>query len=414
MINRRAFLSMLKIAHDNAIPIEGHKRNVTLIQSAERLSVNSNQHCAYADVNMTIDLDTIDNQEFIVTVEVTELIAILSCSYFNMPMIGLSYKNDFLNIEHFSDELDYIRVKAVPDTMKEVHIKPNSVPVMTIDAMQFKEQLTAVMKFSMPPKPEVRYYLNGINFKVVKVPNQANTQIEMCSTDGHKLMTQLIDTGLTYEDSLIGYSEILPSACVKFLSKHLLSVSNELLTIIISPNAFMFYFKGLYGIKFTYNCTAIDGKYPDYPRVVPDITDQTFSVTLNVKALIRKIELLMAWAKANDTRRGDGLFLKIKKCIPKVTDTVEGMHVVRMSVSPMFPEIAAALEFTELKGHVAGQILYINPSYFLKALKTSNLNINANGGVTIYFDEGSRERGVQTPITMKAGNGSLIIMLMRG
>jgi len=101
---------------------------------------------------------------------------------------------------------------------------------------------------------DVRYYLNGILMEI------SPGKIKLVATDGHRLALSEseIDTGVD-EDKQI----IIPRKAVLELSR-LLDSSNEPAKCILSQNHFR-----LETGKLVFTTKLIDGKFPDYQRVIP-------------------------------------------------------------------------------------------------------------------------------------------------
>ena len=106
---------------------------------------------------------------------------------------------------------------------------------------------------------DVRYYLNGLLIEI------RDGQIRAVATDGHRLAMSEAECVL---EEQTGIQVILPRKAVLELSR-LLSDSNDPINIDVSSNH----------IRFTMDETSftsklIDGKFPDYQRVIPANTDK--------------------------------------------------------------------------------------------------------------------------------------------
>ena len=136
---------------------------------------------------------------------------------------------------------------------------------------------------------DIRYYLNGL---LLEVNGQ---QLNLVGTDGHRL--SYINTKLTetYEKQEV----ILPRKTVTELIK-LLDDSEDAVTIDISATQVNFAFSNIRLIS-----KIIDGKFPDYNRVIPTGHKNRFG--------INRIEILQAMQRAsilsNEKYRGIRLVL---------------------------------------------------------------------------------------------------------
>lgn len=139
---------------------------------------------------------------------------------------------------------------------------------------------------------DVRYYLNGILFDFMKTGETAPVQLKMIATDGHRMATaNLINvaTGLTETRQFI-----LPYRSMAILEK--LTAKN------INTVNCAFYGKGA---TFSVNNTRlfmkyVDGKYPDYQRVIP--TESPYNCSLSrveLLSILNRVRVL-----SHDKHRG--------------------------------------------------------------------------------------------------------------
>jgi DNA polymerase-3 subunit beta len=114
------------------------------------------------------------------------------------------------------------------------------------------KRLFKQVEFAMAQQ-DIRYYLNGLLFEV------SGNQLNIVGTDGHRLSFTSTDLGQVYEKQEI----ILPRKTVIELIK-LLDESDEEVTIEITSGQVNFSFGEIKLIS-----KVIDGKFPDYTRVIP-------------------------------------------------------------------------------------------------------------------------------------------------
>ncbi len=139
---------------------------------------------------------------------------------------------------------------------------------------------------------DVRYYLNGLLLEV------GGNRLRAVATDGHRLA--LCDVEGALEPGDFERQVILPRKGVQELLR-LLSDSEDEALLKIGPN----HAQALLGdIRFT--SKLIDGKFPDYHRVVPQETDQP----ILADRLLLRSALTRAAILSNDQYRGVRLRLE--------------------------------------------------------------------------------------------------------
>ena len=105
---------------------------------------------------------------------------------------------------------------------------------------------------------DVRYYLNGLLLEV------ATDHVSTVATDGHRLAMARLDTSLSSGD----YSVIVPRKAITELGR-LVSEDEGDVEVRLGSNSIELGFDGL---RFT--SKLIDGRFPDYERVVPRGNDK--------------------------------------------------------------------------------------------------------------------------------------------
>ena len=109
---------------------------------------------------------------------------------------------------------------------------------------------------------DIRYYLNGLLFEV------NGNRLNVVGTDGHRLSFTSTELTESYEKQEL----ILPRKTIIELIK-LLDDSDDEVAIEVSANQANFAFSGIRLIS-----KVIDGKFPDYTRVIPTGYQNTFEV----------------------------------------------------------------------------------------------------------------------------------------
>lgn len=145
--------------------------------------------------------------------------------------------------------------------------------VLSLPQVQLKRLLRQV-EYAMAQQ-DIRYYLNGLLFEV------NGNNLNVVGTDGHRLSFASLELEQSYEKQEL----ILPRKTVLELIK-LLDDSDELVSIEVSANQVNFTFSGIRLIS-----KVIDGKFPDYTRVIPTGHSNSFDVS--------RQDLLLAMQRAS-------------------------------------------------------------------------------------------------------------------
>ncbi len=145
--------------------------------------------------------------------------------------------------------------------------------LVTIGQRQLKDLLKQV-EFAMAQQ-DIRYYLNGLLFEV------ADNQLNIVGTDGHRLSFTSTELEQSYEKQDV----ILPRKTVVELIK-LLDDTDEKVQIELSSNQVNFSFS-----NFKLISKVIDGKFPDYHRVIPTGHQNSFTT--------ERVGILLAMQRAS-------------------------------------------------------------------------------------------------------------------
>lgn len=144
---------------------------------------------------------------------------------------------------------------------------------INISQIEFKRLLKQV-EFAMAQQ-DIRYYLNGLLLEVNE------NKLNLVGTDGHRLSFTSATLNQSYEKSDV----ILPRKTVIELIK-LLEDNDEEVAIEIANGQVNFSFGEISLIS-----KVIDGKFPDYHRVIPKGHNNTFTVN--------RVEILTAMQRAS-------------------------------------------------------------------------------------------------------------------
>ena len=171
----------------------------------------------------------------------------------------------------------------------QMAVSETDIKKITVSQKQFRDLLKQT-QFSMAAQ-DVRYYLNGL-FLLVE-----GDELRAVATDGHRLAYAVMSLGNGL--SLQKQELILPRKTVLELNR-LLSDSEESLHIEMTSNQVKFQFENI-----TLISKLIDGKFPDYERVIPATPKN--SVTLNRVLLLQS--MVRAAILTNEKFRGVRLIL---------------------------------------------------------------------------------------------------------
>lgn len=147
---------------------------------------------------------------------------------------------------------------------------PTATTSFTLTQGRFKA-LLGLVQYSMAQQ-DIRYYLNGLLLVVT------GQQLRAVATDGHRLAYSA-----TAIDQDIQHTEvILPRKTVLELFR-LLSDSDDTLNVVLAGNQAIFQFGNIELVS-----KLIDGKFPDYQRVIPVGHDKL--ITLNRVTLLQAMQ----------------------------------------------------------------------------------------------------------------------------
>ncbi len=154
---------------------------------------------------------------------------------------------------------------------------------------QLRELLGAV-QYAMAQQ-DIRYYLNGVLLVV------DGAVLKAVATDGHRLAYYSITLDSSYTKREI----ILPRKTISELFK-LLSDSDDDVTLELSDTQVRVAFSGI-----TITSKVIDGKFPDYGKVIPSHTNHVSLERLVVQQALQRVSIL-----SNEKFRGVRLVLTEK------------------------------------------------------------------------------------------------------
>lgn len=229
--------------------------NVLIQQDAEKTSFLTTDLEIQIKTVTTIDL--LDKQNFALTVSAKKLQDILR-SLSSDAEVALTRQDDHLYVK--SGKSAFNLQILPPEDFPEVVEESASDNVITLQQKELKNLLHHV-QFAVAQQ-DIRYYLNGL---LLLTDGQ---QLISVGTDGHRLA--YIAAGL--DKAQTRQEVILPRKAVFELSK-LLESSEEPVTLEYLQNKVRFSFSGI-----VLTSKVIDGKFPDYNRVIPTGNSKLFEI----------------------------------------------------------------------------------------------------------------------------------------
>lgn len=254
------------IERKNSLPILSH---VLLQASQNRLSVTASN--IEIEIQAFCSLEQESNAEF--TVNARKLLDIVKLID-DGTRIQLELINAMLHIKANKSRFtlgtlqtsDFPIIKS-QDSILKFHIEENKL-----------KGLLHRTSISMAQE-DVRYYLKGMLFELR--PHLLRT----VSTDGHRLSLDEIDIGPIAIET--NYQIIIPRKTILELSR-ILQTTDRTVGIDISSNHIRFYHPELNIIS-----KLIDGRYPDYQRVIPNHIGNTLIIDrLQLKSAVQRSSVL--------------------------------------------------------------------------------------------------------------------------
>jgi|TARA_B110001469_G_C9598891_1_gene297497 DNA polymerase-3 subunit beta len=193
----------------------------------------------------------------------------------------------------FQIEDSKVIVKAKKSRFNLQTLPPKDYPVMKkeeAEAVELKlsqKEFKALLKqvdFAMAQQ-DIRYYLNGLLIEVKE------KNINIVGTDGHRLSFTSLELKSPAKDVQV----IIPRKTIVELVKLLSDTDDDPLEISFSSNQVNFKFNEIDLIT-----KVIDGKFPDYSRVIPEGHNNVF----NIERPLLLESMLRASILSNDKYRG--------------------------------------------------------------------------------------------------------------
>ena len=196
--------------------------------------------------------------------------------------VTLNRQNDRLQIK--SGKSSFNLQILPPEDFPKISEDSEPESIITVPQKELKNLLHHV-QFAIAQQ-DIRYYLNGLLLLIEE------KSLKAVATDGHRLAYTAINLDKTYEKKEI----ILPRKTVLELEK-LLAEDEEPITIEIFENKIRFIFSDIVLIS-----KVIDGKFPDYKRVIP--TDNTKIFNLDKSVFLQALQRVSILSNINEKFRG--------------------------------------------------------------------------------------------------------------
>jgi len=258
------------------------KRHTLPILSNLLLEAKQNKiHLTATDLEMQISLsiDSTTSGDFSTTISAKKLLDICR-SLPEDSEINMLTNDSRITLKAGKSRFNLQTLPAADYPVMTKTMTPST--TVTIDQRQLKDLLKQV-EFAMAQQ-DIRYYLNGLLFEIF------GNQLNIVGTDGHRLSFTSTELKQSYEKQDV----ILPRKTVIELIK-LLDDSDEDVQIELTSNQVNFNFN-----NFKLISKVIDGKFPDYNRVIP--TGHQNSFTANRLAVL--LAMQRASILSNEKYRG--------------------------------------------------------------------------------------------------------------
>lgn len=222
------------------------------------------------EVQISLSINSVIEQNFSTTISARKLFDITRALPDQSSMnIQVEENSILVNAGKSKFNLQSLPVKDYP------LMKKNEDNALEINLSQ--NQLKGLLKqvdFSMAQQ-DIRYYLNGLLFEI-----DVN-KVNIVGTDGHRLSF----TSSALKENKDKFQTIIPRKTVLELVK-LLEENDDNVSIALSSNQVVFTFNNIELIS-----KVIDGKFPDYNRVIPSNHENQFE--------INRLELLSSMQRAS-------------------------------------------------------------------------------------------------------------------
>ncbi len=268
------------------------ERRQTLPILSNVLIQQDDKKTSFLTTDLEIQIKTVtanessNKQKFSLTVSAKKLQDILR-SLFTDADVSLTRLDDHLQVKSGKStfNLQILPAEDFPQIAEES--EPDT--LITLKQKELKKLLHHV-QFAVAQQ-DIRYYLNGLLLHI------EDKYLVAVGTDGHRLAYFSIQLDKSYGKQEV----ILPRKAVFELSK-LLSDEEDLVSIEYLPNKIRFYFS-----EITLTSKVIDGKFPDYNRVIPTKNTKLFEI--NRLIFLQALQRVSILSNQNEKFRGVRLII---------------------------------------------------------------------------------------------------------
>lgn len=218
--------------------------NVLMEKNGERLTLLATD----IEIQIRTSAQGVGNEKIALTVAARKLQDILRSLPENADVI-LSFEDKRLQLKAGKSRFNLQTLPA--EDFPRMASVDGQTAKFTLGQKQFK-RLLSLVQYAMAQQ-DIRYYLNGLLLVV------NGNEMRMVATDGHRLAY----ASETLPDRHERIEVILPRKTVLELSRQL-SDNDDPLEIMIAPTQVQFCFSAIELVS-----KLIDGKFPDYERVIP-------------------------------------------------------------------------------------------------------------------------------------------------
>jgi len=219
--------------------------NLLLEASADKVTLTATD----LEMQISLSLQGVANGEVSTTVSARKLLDI-SRSLAEHAQITIDIQDNRLQLKAGKSRFN---LQTLPANDYPLMAKAQGETGLVLEiAQNTLKKLLKQVEYAMAQQ-DIRYYLNGLLFEV------NGNRLNVVGTDGHRLCFTTTELVQNYEKQEL----ILPRKTVLELIK-LLDDSDENVSIEVGTNQVNFSFSGIRLIS-----KVIDGKFPDYTRVIP-------------------------------------------------------------------------------------------------------------------------------------------------
>lgn len=226
------------------------------------------------ELQISIEVENEVKKDFSTTVQAKKLLDIYR-SFPENALIEMTENSNRLELSYGKTKFN-LQTLPIEDYPRMTKNSGQSISI-NMPCAQIKNLLSQV-SFCMAME-DIRYFLNGVLFKV------SGNKLFVVATDGHRLGANLLELENDYTEHEI----IIPRKAVMELIK-LIDHDNGNINIEIIGNQVIFKFSNISLIS-----KSIDGKFPDYDRVIPKQNENIFSFDrLNMLSALQQVAVIMA------------------------------------------------------------------------------------------------------------------------